>query len=358
MPPALGSDEEAMSLALAEVGPDLRAALPPGETGEVERNWIVGVIRKLRNNPTLAVTRNGNWDNFNDPLNFKIRSGQQFTSDTLDLALLSSFQKNWNTFLRLRKEFDLPDLVWQQKVPTEDNWAYFTFGTKGLLWKRYLRPFVEATARELSEIDAIATAEGEKPLYQIEFPFAYIALVKLAMLHLTALQPLATPWAAKQVIRTLTESVPTGARTGGHLCRGNLDGDSLGKPRDTKEMVKLLNAIFSKWPKGRPHFEYVHLPLTSAKKPPPLYEDFYRPLGKLRLPPGCDLVAGILHPDLSRTDGLRILAWIRDLVDAPVHVASTCGYGRCTIPDTKTMLRLGASMCRPPQPGAGRWTRE
>jgi hypothetical protein len=52
--PADGA-EEAMALALRQVGPHLRQ-LPDGETGDRDR-WVVGIVNSLRSHPDLKVRR-------------------------------------------------------------------------------------------------------------------------------------------------------------------------------------------------------------------------------------------------------------------------------------------------------------
>jgi hypothetical protein len=345
---------DAQALALKEIAECLPFSFGSTETDEDQIDWIVSVIRELRNNPNLEVTLDGNWKTFDDPLNFKIRRGRKFTSDDLNLHLLDDFRRNWTKVRRLLREHGRDELSYQLRWPTDFNYAYFSFGVRGVLrQRRYLRPFTKALAREMSAIVSEARrpqpAAGSKSslLCQFEFPAELVLLTTLLKQLPRWLLSLPVAWLARQVLRNV-RAAPLETESGAHTCDGNLNRESV-IPPEILAGVLLINRIVKKWPKNRKPLLYVHFPLADAKSPPSLIKEDYRDLARLRLPRGCAFVAGILHEDLTPDQVRMIVSWIKEfLPGVTVHISGYCGFGRCTVDATTTMLRTGAAACRAP----------
>jgi hypothetical protein len=151
----------AMAEAMREVGSHLRY-LPDGETGTRDR-WVVGIINSFRDNPDLAVRREGDWADYKRQLNFKVRRGRPFTGDSLNLGIQQAFEENRPLFDELRAGHD--DLSVQVGIPGDFDLAMFTLGLAGAL--RHRKGFTNATVRELSAIHAAA---GDDVLFQLELP--------------------------------------------------------------------------------------------------------------------------------------------------------------------------------------------
>lgn len=359
MPAGMTADA-AEDLVLKEAAECLAFGFGSGETDEKQVDWIVPVIRDFRKNPNFVETRHGDWRNFNDVLNFRLRLGASFTSASLNLDLYDDFARHWKHVRGLLRDYKRTDLPYLQRWPTDFNYGYFGFGKLRTIFRqrRYLRPFLGALKREVQRICDVAAQtpqpDAERPepaiLVQVEFPGELAVLTKArakvpAWLH-SLLGPL-TGWLARQVLRNV-EAVPAQAATGLHACDGNLNRESV-IPPEIAAGVALVNKILGGWPVAdRPVPRYVHFPLADANTPPSLHEEDYAALAGLRLPPGCAFVAGILHEDLTPDDARMILGWIRRYVPGPVHLSGYCGFGRCTVDATTTMLRTGAAACRAP----------
>lgn len=328
-----GSAEEAMTLAMREVGPYLRY-IPDGETGERDR-WVVSIINSLRSHPDLEVRKEGNWSNYKDQLNFAVRKGHTLTGESLDFGHVAAYQDSWPVFERLREEFHRPDLVFQVGIPGDFDMALFALGLTGPF--RHRRPFTEATVREIEQIYASA---GDEVLFQIEVPAELVFVTQVPR----SVQPVMAAWLGG-IVANLARRAPQGARFGVHLCLGDLGHKALGTLRDATPLVRLTEAIIRRWPTEHP-LEYVHAPLAAGEEPPVLDASFYRPLGSLRLPAATRFVAGLLHEARSLDELHQILAQLDSLLGQPVDVAASCGLARRGADAAITVMRQSAELCR------------
>lgn len=328
----VGSAEDAMTLAMCEVGPHLRY-LPDGETGERDR-WIVGIVNSLRSHPDLRVRREGDWSTYKDQLNFAVRRGHRLTGASLDFRHVAAYEESWPVFERVCKEFARTDLTFQVGIPGAFDMALFTLGPTGPFRNR--RPFTEATVREIEQIHA--RADGDV-LFQIEVPVELVLVTQVPR----TIQPVIAAWMGG-VVTDLAARAPRGARFGVHLCLGDLGHKALGKLRDTAPLVRLTNAIVQRWPAERP-LEYVHAPLAAGEDPPVLGQSFYRPLGELRLPAETRFVAGFLHEACPLDELRQILDEIESHLGHSVDVAASCGLARRGWDAAIAVMRQSAEFC-------------
>jgi hypothetical protein len=326
------SAEDAMTLALREVGPHLRY-LPDGETGERDR-WVVGIINNLRSHPDLRVRREGDWSSYKDQLNFAVRKGHQLTGDRLDFGHVAAYQASWPIFERLREEQDWTNFDFQVGIPGDFDMALFTLGLPGPFQHR--GPFTDATVREIEQIHALA---GRQVLFQIEAPAELVFVTQVP----SVAQPAMAAWMAG-VVTKLASRAPRGARFGVHLCLGDLGHKALGKLRDAAPLVHLTNAIVKRWPAGRP-LEYVHAPLAAGEDPPVLSKSFYHPLDGLRMPAETRFVAGFLHEDRTLDELRQILSEIESRLGQPVDIAASCGLARRGRDAAIAVMRQSAELC-------------
>ncbi len=327
-----GNAEDAMTLAMREVGPYLRY-LPDGETGERDR-WVVGIINSLRSHPDLRVRREGEWSNYKDQLNFAVRKGHNLTGESLDFGHVVAYHESRPVFERLREEFQRADLAFQVGIPGDFDMALFTLGLTGPF--RHRRPFTDATVREIEQIHASA---GSDVLFQIEVPAELVFVTQVPK----AVQPVMAAWMGSMVTN-LAARAPRGARFGVHLCLGDLGHKALCKLRDAAPLMHLTNAILLRWPAERP-LEYLHAPLAAGEDPPVLGSSFYRPLGGLRLPAETRFVAGFLHETRSLDELRQILSEIESHLGRPVDVAASCGLARRGRAAAITVMRQSAELC-------------
>lgn len=324
--------EEAMRELLVRAGPHL-AYLPDGETGE-RRDWIVHIIAGLRDHPDLEVRREGDWSDYGDQLNYRVRRGHRLSGDTLDFGHATAYSAARPVFESLRAEHGRPGLAFQVGIPGDLDMAMFTLGRTGPFTHR--RPFTDAAVHEITRIHAQA---GSQAVFQLEVPAEQV-FVAMAP---GPLRPAVARWTGGGVAG-LARRAPEGARFGIHLCLGDLGHKALTRIGDASPLVTLANAIARSWPAGRP-LEFVHAPLAAGDEPPSLAAAFYAPLAGLRLPVGTRFVAGLLHESRT-TDELRgVLAAVDRAVGHPVDVAASCGYGRRSREDALRTLDQGVALC-------------
>lgn len=329
----LADADEAMSTALAQLGPFLQA-LPDGETGE-RRDWIIHIIESFRDHPDLEVRREGDWSDYDRTLTHKVQLGHRLDGRELDLGHVDAFERSYPVFRRLREEHDRDDLALQVGLPGDFDMSLFTLGPTGPLLHRW--PFAVATLRE---IHAIHERGGDDVIFQLELPAELVALTQVP----AALRRPVAAWLARGVTR-LAHRSPVGARFGLHLCLGDMNHRALGRMRDVRPLALLANAIVSRWPAGRP-LEYVHAPLAAGEDPPPLDGAFYAPLADLRLPPDTRFIAGLVHEERTIEQQRELLRLIEDLLGRSVDVATSCGLGRRQPEDAIETMEQAAALCR------------
>lgn len=330
----LDDADEAMSTALERLGPHLHT-LPDGETGE-RRDWIIHIIESFRDHPDLEIRREGDWSDYDDTPNYKVRLGHRLDGRDLDLRHVEAFEDSYPVYERLREEHDRDDLAFQVGLPGDFDMALFTLGPTGPLLHRW--PFTVATLREIHTIHARA---GDDVVFQLELPAELVAVTQVPGL----LRPLIAAWLARGIARLARRS-PVGARFGLHLCLGDMNHEALGRMRDVRPLVLLTNAILDRWPDGRP-LEYVHTPLAAGEDPPPLDGGFYAPLGDLELPPDVRFVAGLVHEGRTVAQQRELLRLIEDLLGRAVDVAASCGLGRRDRSAALETMEQAAALCAP-----------
>ncbi|MDQ3530200.1 MAG: hypothetical protein M3425_09690 [Actinomycetota bacterium] len=329
---ALDDAEEAMSTALAELGPTLHT-LPDGETGS-RRNWIIHIVESLRGHPDLELGKDGSWTDYDDTPVFKIRRGHTLYGASLDFGHVAAFDASYPLFRRLRAANDLPDLAFQVGIPGDFDMALFVLGPTGAFLHR--RPFTEATLRE---IHAIHERAGDDVVFQIEVPAELVFVARMP----DRLQPLMAGLLGRGITR-LAQASPAGARFGVHLCLGDMNHRALGRMRDLSPIVHLANALIDAWPPQR-RLEHVHAPFAAAETPAPTSPAFYAPLGQLRLPHHVRFVAGLVHEDRSIDEQRQLLGLVEQLLGRPVGVATACGLGRREREPALATLRQAAALC-------------
>lgn len=328
----VGADaEEAMRTALDAVGPHLHT-LPDGETGD-RHHWILHIENALRSHPDLELAKEGDWSDYDKTAVLKVRKGHKLLGANLDFGHVQYAMESWPVFERLREGAGRPDLSFLVGIPGDLDMAMFTLGPAGAL--RHRRAFTEAT---VTSIRRIHERLGDEVVFQLEVP---AELVLLARAPGPARQALAAVLA--RGIVAVVAAAPEGARFGVHLCLGDMNHKAFGTMSDVSPLVRLSNAIVSRWPVGR-RLEYLHAPFAGADVPPSTDPAFYAPLGGLMLPSITRFVAGFAHEKQELAEQLRIRDRIDGHLGATADIAAACGLGRRPRPDAEANLRRVAEL--------------
>ncbi|GAA1723023.1 hypothetical protein [Fodinicola feengrottensis] len=320
MPLDLHTAEETMRLTLDSAGPLLRS-LSDGEPG---RNYVQPVVDGLDGHPALRKVNAGDWSTMNKRTMYKVKRGHTLREKPLDdyLLYLTSAIDNWPIFLRLREEYQLPELSYQVGLPTDFVLSFIAFGPGGAFSKENHRAFLEATERGIHRIHELA---GDQVIFQVETP----AETLLSANAPGPVRPVAARLLAKGVAR-IAQQAPIGARFGIHVCLGSLTDDAPAGPRtagqqttvrNAGQLTSIVNATKEIWPADRP-LEFVHLPLLTDRG-----EGFYRGLDKLEVG-DTRIAAGIVREEIPFDEQRRTLEWVESRVGRQVDISPSCGLGR------------------------------
>jgi hypothetical protein len=309
--------EHAMEQALSRLAPHLDR-LSDGETGD-RHLWCTPVIEKLRANPDVEILRDGDWSDYEQVAQWKVRDGHTLDPANLRMHYALAFRNSYPSFRILRENHGRPDLRFQVGIVAPIDLAIYAFGEAAFADPSILDAWQVATVRDIAAIHAEA---GDDVVFQLE---TVVALVAIAQADDDA-QPAVASQMAETMLDTVRRS-PAGARFGIHLCLGDFHHTAYGAMRDVRPLVLLANAIAAGFPDDRV-LEYVHAPFAAAKEPPIEAESFYEPLRELALPDDTRFIAGFLHESLDTEAHRELRARIERLAGREVDVAAACGLGR------------------------------
>lgn len=310
------STEEALSLVSDTVGDRITDWLPDGETGS-RKNWIGRLVENLKSHHDLELAKDGDWSDYESTPGFKVKKDHEFTS--VDLDYFEHFENSWPEFQNARSDLGRPDLSFQIGIPGPIDVAFAAFGFNPVGGFKHVKPFEEATTREVEKIHDVA---GDEVVYQLEIPIE----VEIANRIPGPLRALGAQRLAKRILRVVEDS-PVGTRWGFHLCVGDMNNESFSKLKDATTIVQLANALAAQFPSSHV-LEFVHMPLAHGAIPPTSDPKFYAPLLDLKLPDRVRFIAGFSHERQRLEDQRKVRAILEVMVDGPVDVASSCGLGR------------------------------
>lgn len=287
--------------------------MPDGETGP-RSDWVNRLVENLRVHPDLELVRDGNWSSYTDTPAFRVKKGRHLR--WIDLDYLVEFDTSWPVFQEM---VEASGRRFQVGIPGPLDVAAIAFGFNLPTALRNLAPFRDATIREMA---AIWARGGDQVVFQLEVPIELIMLTKMP----AAARPAAARRFAREVLR-LVEAASRGSRHGLHLCYGDLNNESMGKPHDAGALVTFANAIMAEWPAGR-ILEYVHAPLAHGSEPPSIEPDYYAPLSQLGIPDGVRFIGGFIHEGSTIKDLVKIRDQIEHNLGRRIDVGASCGLGR------------------------------
>ncbi len=127
--------EHAMEAALEHLAPHLDR-MTDGETGD-RHLWITPSIDSLRANPDVELIRDGNWTDYQDTAQWKVRDGAKLDPDNIRLRYALSFEGSFPSFRILRERFERRGLRFQVGIPAPIDLAVDAFGEAA--WRRVRR---------------------------------------------------------------------------------------------------------------------------------------------------------------------------------------------------------------------------
>ena len=158
---------------------------------------------------------------------------------------------------------------------------------------------------------------------------------------LTKIPVLARWAAAKRFAREIlkvVEAAPSGSRYGLHLCLGDLNNESMGRPVDAGPLVALANALMAAWPAGSDS-RIPACPACPRVRNPDDGPGLLRTVVELWLPDHVRFIGGFIHERST----IKNLIQIRDQIE--FNLGRQIDVGRLMRP------RPPAAARPPTQPG-------
>jgi len=137
----------------------------------------------------------------------------------------------------------------------------------------------------------------------------------------------------------LSRHIPPGVELGFHLCYGDEAHGHFVKPRDSRKLVEVANAVSASL--ERP-LNWIHLPVPRGQ----IDDEYFAPLGSLLLHPETELYLGLVHLDDGVDGAQRAIAAARRHVRG-FGVATDCGWGRGGSVAVDGLLELHRSVSEP-----------
>lgn len=335
---------EAMCLLVSKVGPYIKQL--PWETYPA---WIVRELKLLAAHPDVEVVREGRWTGYDDMTRYRVEG--EFRSELINVGIVDAWTTGIDGFRKLRDEFNYPDTTpFELGVKSPLNFGLFAFGPRKVLaYNLHVRPFVEATVREMATVMQLAAKARVPVTFQLEAPGELIGECMIP-------GPL-RPVFAGLIVRSLLEvarGAPHGCRIGAHTCPGRWYNKAKVVPKSAAPLTALVSGLDQRWPSNAAGpLVYVHLPCGAGDLPPSSDPRWYQPLEKLRVHPQLTLVAGILHPNLGAAEARVILQIIRACIaraqphslGSRLAIGPTCGSGQMSPDDFRKVLDLASMLC-------------
>ncbi|GAA5060523.1 hypothetical protein [Nocardia callitridis] len=322
---------------------------------DLDPDWLVVYLReRAQHADVFEAHKPGDYTGYGDFPDNRVRRGQTLRPQHVSMNRVERIGRVVENFTKLRAEHpELADTKLQVGLPNPLDVSMFVFAGRAVSGGlpvgrafahanlvvralRHLPVFVEAAITEVTEIQR---RYGDLVVWQLESPFALLAMVKATQLRSRwALGPLV----AQQFAGLLTRMHETGAETVVHLCYGDLAHESLLTPSTLAPAVNLLDRAARLLRQSKVPLPPVHIPCAYGPESAPLRPEFYTPLGKLD--PDWQLIAGVVSPESADDSARALTLFERAAHRTSYGVATACGLGRGTVEAAKqaaaTMVEL------------------
>lgn len=134
-------------------------------------------------------------------------------------------------------------------------------------------------------------------------------------------------------------AVPANVEVRFHLCYGDASEKHFVEPADTANLVRFANHLFESAPRT---ITWIHLPVPIERTD----DEYYAPLGDLRLPEQTELYLGLVHREDGVAGASRRVA-AASAFATQFGVATECGMGRGPASATDEVLDVHRHLARP-----------
>lgn len=327
----LPSAGEVFEQAGARLG-SLLGAVPDGETGE-RLAFILWLMDRWRTKPGLAIVDELT---FHDPTTGGPRTVPFFglapgaSADDIDWSPMGYAEfalRSYSEFTQARRTGALPaDVRFQVALPTPAGFA--------LLFPNDRDAVLPGIEREMAS-EVAKVVEGiphDELTIQWDAPGEIMAIERIRQEGGEPGSDAAVLELATASLARLVTAIPEPVVVGVHLCYGDPDGHHVIEPKDSSVMVDFTNRFVELV--GR-RVDYVHMPVPVERDD----DDYFAPLGGVRLPPETTLYLGLVHlEDGVEGAGRRARAAAQRV--PRFGIAAECGLGRERPEDVSALLDL------------------
>jgi methionine synthase II (cobalamin-independent) len=328
---SLKSQQQAMETAAAILG-NRAKRLSDGELGKV-KNWILGHHQVFESCPAFQ-----SYDHIEqfDPRarDTKRRRFKLVSNAPLDRASLPPIGHADDAAAAFRI---LSGLKKQNKVATDVKllvamptpYDVLNFAVDE---KDYPRVAPVYEAHMLAELDAILRHVPHAELaiqWDVAHEFEFLATTSRMFHYITRDQII-------DLLVRLGDSVPEGVDLGYHCCYGNFKLKHFVEPRDTGDIVDVMNAVLNKISRK---IDFIHLPVPRLRSD----TDYFGPLRALQLQSSTELYLGLVH-DIDGVEGALARAAAAKTVIDRFGIATECGLSQRTPENIRQILKLEAEI--------------
>ena len=319
--------EEMFRAAEAHLGRHLKR-LPDGEVGERD-SWIKWQHARIGQSSQFRLVEV-------DPVYVPVPPYEAVEGvasadgiDLPDLGYADAAIDSFATFHRLTEEGVIaPDIRFQVGLPTplSVTSVYIVPGSRALFEPAYAR----ALGREIETILAAIPAEKLAIQWEAAVEFALLEGIMPGHLGGGMLDGITGRLAG------MVDLVPAGVEAGIHLCYGDSGHKHFCEPGDAGYLAAVANGVSAK--AGRA-IDWIHMPVPKARDD----DDYFAPLARLRLKPGCELYLGLVHMT-GGIEGTRRRIAAAERVAPDFGVATECGLARRPPETIPALLRQHAEV--------------
>ncbi len=302
--------------------------LPDGEPGN-RQNWIMS--------QHAVFDRAGMFERYEEApdsraptvkrVRYRLRPGAgPVTAERLaPLGYAAGARESFATFSRLKHEgFIGPAARFQVSIPSP--YDIVGFGVDHADYPKVYPAYERAILNEAARIVAIVPHQDLAIQWDIAHEFEYLA---------SHASPPFVPITRDQVVALLVrlgEAVPPDIQLGYHCCYGDYNHRHFIEPKDTGDMVAVMNAVAARI--GRT-VEFVHMPVPRDRSD----AAYFAPLKKLKLRPETQLYLGLVHYTDKLPGTQKRIAAARKAVKG-FGIATECGLGRRKSETIAELLRI------------------
>lgn len=301
--------------------------MPDGETG-IRQSWIRFLQDALAAHPAIRVAADvppfqfRQWDGtiVRQIPRLRVADPDALEPDPFASGYAEMAIESWQTFEALRQSgLIAPGIRFQVSIPSPIAPVYNN------MLPADRPPVLDAVTRHfIAQVRQIAAAVPHGSL-TIQWD---VCQEVLALEGYYEAGPVDFRVETVETLARIGDSVPGDVELGYHLCYGSPQDEHIVQPVDAGIMVELINSVRRRL--SRP-IGYVHFPVPKPRKD----DAYFEPFEDLKLDPGTDRYAGLIHFDDAAGDAARLATARRHLrVDG---VATECGMGRGD-PDRLTAL--------------------